>query len=323
MRQRLEATGVDQRVAGGLGTGGKARRRVGEGVAVGVVRAEQPDRSCWSRSCSTCRRTTPTSCSAPRRSGRSSRTRRPGRRHDRRSTAATAPACDRHGTPLASHWSATRVDHLRCGDGEHQVDTVVEDQLAGLRMRAVSEFGLDVFCDDLDRVRLVAEHDAVGDQVLMPPRMNGLASPNPASGAGERSGETDLDGAVAATAAELGGVGPAAPAPWYLPSCRRWCQAGRSLGRGSAGVVSPPVVSPGVVSAAPPSSSSPPQAARNAAAAAELPKASRRRRLIGHSFGHFSLDSLIGSPSVIDGSIDVTGVAQVFAMSIFARRRLF
>ena len=67
--------------------------------------------------------------------------------------------------------------------------------------------GLDVLLDDLDLVRLVAEHDAVGGQLVdaLEDERVGLAEAG--ERAGERRGEADLDDAVAATATELGGVG--------------------------------------------------------------------------------------------------------------------
>ena len=113
-------------------------------------------------------------------------------------------------------------------------------------------------------------------EVLMPARMNSLASPKPASG--------PVSGAVkpiltvpspppppnwAALAPPAGGVVPADVSP-VVP--------GGAVAPVPAGDVSPArSVSPGVVSPPPASSSSPPHAARNAAAAA----AARRRRTGG------------------------------------------
>ena len=66
---------------------------------------------------------------------------------------------------------------------------------------------LDVFLDDLDLVRLVAEHDAIGGQLVDGVEDERVGLAEAGEGAGERSGEPDLDGAVAAATAELGGVG--------------------------------------------------------------------------------------------------------------------
>ena len=99
-----EATGVDERVARcGIAPAGKPVAGIGERVAVGIVGAQQADRLVGVDRVPHARRTRRRAARRPRRSGTSSRSRPPGRRHGRRSTAATAPAS----TGTARRWPRT------------------------------------------------------------------------------------------------------------------------------------------------------------------------------------------------------------------------
>ena len=105
---------------------------------------------------------------------------------------------------MASHWSATGLIISGVAMASDHVDTVVEDQLARPGRRRVGA-RLDVTLDDLDGVGLLAEHDAVGDELAdaAEDELVGLAETG--QRAGERRGEADLHRAVATAAAETGG----------------------------------------------------------------------------------------------------------------------
>ena len=205
---------------------------------------------------------------------------------------------------MASHWSATGLI----------ISGVAIAIIMSTPSSRINEPACDAAVSEFDWTSLTMNSTAYdwspsmmpsATKVSMPAMMNSLASPNPASG--------PVSGAVKPILIEPSPPPPpnwaalAPPAGAAVPAVVSPVVPGGAVAPVvSAGAWCPAVVSPGVsrVSAAPPSSSSPPHAARNAAAAAELPKTNRRRRLSNHSFNHFSLDSLIGSPSMVDGSID-------------------
>ena len=160
----LEPTRVDEREAAGVDAGREAGRRIGEGVAVGVVGAQQPDDLVGLDRVPHVDEHPDELLGAPEEVVGPVE---PGRRIATATEEVRLPRRQRrqarHAVGLALVGDG--VDHLRRRDRDHHVDAVLEDQRAGLRRRGVG-VRLDVLDDELDRVRLVAEHDAVGDQGL-------------------------------------------------------------------------------------------------------------------------------------------------------------
>ena len=97
-----------------------------------------------------------------------------------------------HGTPAASHASATGIDRLGSRDDQHHVDLVGVDerlrQLAGAR-----RIGLGVPVEDLDRIGLVADLQARRQRLAGDLENIAVGLAEPAERAGARADEADLE----------------------------------------------------------------------------------------------------------------------------------
>ncbi len=207
--QHLEPSGIDDRVTSRRGTGRKACVGVGERVAVGIVRAQEADHLVRLRGIPDLDEDADELLGAPE---EVIRPLEPDRRIPATREEVGLPRSEcreaRHTVGLAL--VGDRVDHLGCGDREHHVDAVVENQLArpsrgGVRVR------LHVTLDDLDGVRLIPDHQAVGDELVDAGEDVFVRCAEARERTGERRGEPDLDRAVTATTAEYRGVGACPP----------------------------------------------------------------------------------------------------------------
>ena len=162
--QHLEPAGIDDRVPGRRGARREARLRVGERVAVGIVRAEEADHLVRLRRIPHLDEHSDELLGSPEEVVGPLETDRriPAPREEVR-----LPRCQgreaRHTVRLALVGDG--VDHLGRGDREHHVDAVVEDELARPGRGGVG-VRLHITLDDLDGVRLISDHQSVGNELV-------------------------------------------------------------------------------------------------------------------------------------------------------------